>query len=109
MTQACATAHVGRGTFYRWKPRFEQGGYPALEQPYSRARKHSSRKGAAIEAEVIALRQSHPGWGKKRIADELAKVHSWHALVSANTVKRILSEVGLWAEPDAPPKTRVPQ
>ncbi len=27
VTEACRQAHVGRGTFYYWKPRFEAEGY----------------------------------------------------------------------------------
>ena len=35
--EACRRAHVSKGTFYKWKPRFEAGGYAAIEEPYSRA------------------------------------------------------------------------
>jgi hypothetical protein len=31
VTEACREAHVGRGTFYYWKPRFEAEGYEGLE------------------------------------------------------------------------------
>jgi hypothetical protein len=34
---------------------------------------------------------------KERIAHELAKKNNWVPLVSANTVRRILQEKGLWA------------
>ena len=36
VTQACQKAHVGRGTFYYWKPRFEEQGYAGLEEYASR-------------------------------------------------------------------------
>ena len=68
---ACRTAHMGRRTFYVWKPRFIAGGYAALEQFASRAPKKTRRTPAAVEQQVIALRQTHPTWGKQRIADEL--------------------------------------
>jgi transposase len=93
---ACRTAHVGRSTFYVWKPRFEQGGYAALEQFASRAPQRTRRTAAAIEQQVIALRQQHPDWGKQRLADELAKANGWVPLLSPNTVKRILHDAGLW-------------
>jgi hypothetical protein len=57
-----------------------------------------------VEAQVIALRQEQPRWGKQRLADELAKANGWVPLVSPNTVKRILRTAGLWLEPAAPPK-----
>jgi len=39
---ACASAPVGRRTFYSWKGRFEAGGYAALEQETvkNRGRQH---------------------------------------------------------------------
>src|SRR2546425_3976825 len=40
---ACRTAHVGRRTFYAWKPRFLAGGYAALEHFASRAPKTTRR------------------------------------------------------------------
>src|SRR5438034_11361752 len=54
---ACRTAHVGRSTFYVWKPRFEAGGYAALEQFASRAPKRTRRVADPIVAQVLALRQ----------------------------------------------------
>jgi transposase len=102
---ACRTAHVGRSTFYAWKPRFEVGGYGALDQFASRAPKRTRRTDAAIEQQVIALRQTHPDWGKQRLADELAKANGWRPLVSPNTVKRILRAAGLWIS-EAPGQKR---
>src|SRR5262245_62054947 len=40
VAEACRRAHVGRRTFYYWKPRFLAGGYAALEQFASRAPVH---------------------------------------------------------------------
>ena len=93
---ACQTAHVGRRTFYYWKPRFEAAGYAGLEHFASRAPKQPHRTEPALETEVIELRRAHPDWGKHRIAHEVAKAHAWVALVSPNTVKRILLDAGLW-------------
>jgi transposase len=99
---ACRTAHVGRATFYYWKPRFEAAGYAALESFASRAPHRTRRIDPSIEQQVIALRRDHPDWGKDRIADELAKANGWVPIVSPNTVRRILRDAGLW-EPDAAP------
>lgn len=93
---ACRTAHVGRSTFYVWKPRFQRGGYAALEAFASRTPKRTRRCDVALEQHVITLRQNHPSWGKQRLADELAKANGWRPLVSPNTVKRILRDAGLW-------------
>jgi transposase len=96
VTLACRTAHVGRRTFYYWKPRFDAGGYAALDQFTSSAPKQPRRTDPSLEQQVIAMRQQQPDWGKQRIADELAKANGWVPLVSPNTVKRILRDAGLW-------------
>jgi hypothetical protein len=102
--QACRVAHVGRRTFYYWKPRFLLEGYAGLEQFASRAPRQPHQTPAAVVEQVIALRQQQPAWGKQRLADELAKANGWVPLVSPNTVKRILRAAGLWSGPAAPAK-----
>jgi transposase len=97
VSEASRKAHVGRGTFYHWKARFEQKGYEGLEEFESQAPNNPSRTSEEVAGEVIGLKQAHPTWGKKRIAQELAKGNSWVAVISPNTVKRILKEAGLWA------------
>jgi hypothetical protein len=52
-----------------------------------------------VEERVIALRQEQPDWGKRRLADELAKANGWVPLVSPGTVRRILRDAGLWPGP----------
>lgn len=96
VTRACRKAHVGRGTFYYWKPRFEEQGYAGLETFASRAPKERHQTAPEIEQQVVAARREHSEWGKKRIADELAKANNWVPLVSPNTVRRILEDAGLW-------------
>ena len=104
---ACATAHVGRRTFYRWKSRFATGGYGALDMSASRAPHHPARTGTAVEQQVIDLHTTHPEWGKRRLADELAKAQGWVPLVCPNTVKRILRDAGVWAGLTSPAKKGV--
>jgi transposase len=104
-TAAARVAHVGVGTFYYWRKRFEGGGYAALEEVGSH-RPHSSPKAlaASIVEEVKAAKVEHPGWGRRRIADELRKRHGWRAVVSASEVRRVLIEEGLWERVARPPK-----
>jgi transposase len=94
--KACRKVHVGRGTFYYWRPRFDDHGYAGLAEFASRAPKEPSRTAPEIEAQVIQMCEAHPSWGKQRIADELAKGQNCVPLVSPNTVKRILQDAGLW-------------
>lgn len=96
--KACREARVSEGAFYYWRPRFELGGYDAVEQFASHAPKEPNRTSIEIEQEVIALRQQNGSWGKQRIADELAKKNNWIPVISPNTVKRILQDAGLWPQ-----------
>jgi transposase len=107
--EACRRAHVSQGTYYKWKPRYEAGGYAALEVPDSRAPKVPYQTPPEVEAQVIELRREQPAWGKRRIADELAKGNNWVPLVSPNTVKRILEDAGLWQQAEQPVKKGGPQ
>ena len=108
VSEACRKAHVSRRTFYNWKSRFDQAGYPGLERPASCAPKEPQKKADEIEKRVIELRGQHPDWGKRRIADEMAKTNNWVPVVSPNTVRRILQEAGLWPEPETLAKKKGP-
>lgn len=108
VVEACRKAHVGRGTFYRWKPRFEAEGYAGLEAYQKKGpAKGFGRTPAEIEQRVCELRTQHRDWGKHRITDEIAKANNWVPLVSPNTVRRILEEAGLW-KPDETRRKKAP-
>jgi transposase len=102
VTKACHIAHVGRATFYYWKPRFDEHGYPGLAEFNSRAAHKLNRKDEALEQRVVELHGKYPDWGKKRIADELAKENNWVPVIAPNTVRHILQTFALWpANPKA--------
>jgi transposase len=107
--EACRRAHVSAGTFYKWKPRFAAGGYAGVEEPYSRAPKEPHQTSPEKEAKVVEMRRQYPGWGKRRIRDELAKGNNWVPLVSPNTVKRILQDADLWPEVETTAKKGGPK
>jgi transposase len=95
--EACRTAHVGRGTFYYWRPRYEAGGYEGLEQERSRA-PHRTRIApivAAIKEEVIVYKGEHPQAGYRSIANALQQAHQWQRVISPSQVRRILLQAGL--------------
>jgi transposase len=98
ITTACQKAHVSRGLFYYWKARFDEKGYAGLEEFESREAHKLNKKDESIEQKVIELKRAHGDWGKRRIAEEMAKANNWEPIVSANTVRRILDTAGLWPE-----------
>lgn len=105
--EACRKARVSLRLFYYWKARFEEKGYAGLEEFESRVAHKLNRKGPEIEQQVIQIRREHPDWGKARITHEMAKANHWVALISPNTVKRILQEAQLWPAREAGEKKSV--
>jgi hypothetical protein len=100
---ACQTAHVGRGTFYYWRKRFEQDGYAALEAPKSTA-PHTPRIPAtsdALKQEVLTYKCAHPAAGYRTIANEIRKAHDWQPVIGKSNVRDILVEAGVVAGPPA--------
>jgi transposase InsO family protein/transposase len=97
VTTSCQKAHVGRTTFYLWKPRFDQNGYAGLVAGEKvGVPKGSGRVAAEVEAKVLELHGQHADWGKHRVASEIAKANNWVPLISPNTVRRVLEDAGMW-------------
>lgn len=108
VAKACREVHVGRGTFYYWKPRFLAEGYAGLEEYRPKGpEKGSVGTPAGVRQGVIEMRRLHPKWGKHRLSDEMTKANNWVPLVSPNTVRSILEEAGLW-KPDEKEQKKVP-
>src|SRR5450759_952700 len=64
--EACRAAHVGFATFYYWRPRFDEGGYAALEEAKSHApHTFPHQLPASTLEEVIVAKREHPEWGKQ--------------------------------------------
>jgi transposase len=106
ITEACRQARVSVRLFYYWKKRFELDGYAGLEEFKSRVAHKLNRKDPTVEAEVIRLKTEHADWGKLRIAQEMAKANDWKAVISPNTVRRILQTAQKWPESAAKGKKR---
>lgn len=104
--KACEKAHVSRGLFYYWEARYDKEGYAGLEKYESRAAHKLNKKDASIEQAVIRMKKEHEDWGKRRIAEEMAKANNWEPIVSLNTVRRILESAGMWAAPETKKKER---
>ena len=97
---ACREARVSERTFYNWKPRFEAGGYEALEKFKPAGPTTGSRIPTDVQRKVIELKKANAKWGRRRIANEIAKQNNWVPLVSPSSVKRILEQAGLLPEPE---------
>ncbi len=96
--EACQQAHVSLGTYYYWRGRFEKDGYEGIKEAKKTGPEKGMRTGEEIKEDVVSMKKENKEWGKKRIADELAKKNSWVPVISLNTVREILKEKGMWPE-----------
>lgn len=108
VTEACQRAHVGRGTFYYWWPRFDVGGYAALERPASHAPQHPRCPpiAAALQAEVLAYKRAHPTAGYATVANALRQAHGWEKIIGATSVRKIV--LAARAPSPVPPSAPLP-
>ena len=64
---------VSRRTMHRWLLRYEGDGLEGLNNRSHRPAQSPHQMPAAVEAMVLEMRRSHPYWGARRIAFELAR------------------------------------
>lgn len=96
--QACRESRTSLSTFYYWKERFDEGRYEALKECEKPGPERGIQVAQDIQEKVVKIKEKHPEWGKRRIADELGKENSWVPVISPNAVRRVLVENGLWPE-----------
>jgi transposase InsO family protein len=91
VSAAARQAHVGRGTYYRWRDRYQAAGAAGLAHERSRA-PHQPRippVSPALRAEVRAYDQAHPGQGCRTVAHRICQAHDWEKVISHTTVWQI--------------------
>ncbi|MDZ3991313.1 IS481 family transposase ISAzvi11 [Pseudomonas sp. Teo4] len=87
--QLCRLFGISPQTAYKWLERYEAQGRSGLQEKSRRPFNSPKLTEAALEAEVIALRQEHPAWGGRTISNLL------HNRVAPSTVTNILRRHGL--------------
>jgi transposase InsO family protein len=98
MTELCQRFSISRKTGYKWlaRHRADPSSVPCPDTLADRSRRpqHSpQRSAAAMEAAVVALRQSHRAWGGRKIAHVLRR--DQQLSVAPSTVTAILHRHGL--------------
>jgi len=64
---------VSRQSVHSWLAKYEAGGLDALGDGSHRPRSCPHQIASSVEVEIARMRTTHPGWGPRRIAFELAK------------------------------------
>jgi transposase InsO family protein len=100
--EVCRRRGLSRASFYRYRRRYLDEGPAGLEPRSRRPRASPGRIAAALEAEIVALRQRHPRWGARRIHAELARAAMEPPAVA--TIHRALRRNSL--VPAQPPRRR---
>jgi transposase InsO family protein len=94
-----ATRHgVDRRTLHRWLVRYASDGIGALAEKSTKPDRCPHQLSAVIEARIIAMRTTHPGWGPRTILTKLRK--EFDEVPSRSGVYRCLVRQGL-IEPKA--------
>ncbi|MFM0405075.1 helix-turn-helix domain-containing protein, partial [Paraburkholderia aspalathi] len=85
MTELCQRFNISRQTGYKWLNRGEN----ALSDQSRRPASSPSKTPAAMEQEVVRLRQAHPRWGGRKIRRRLQDL-GFEAVPQPSTVTDIL-------------------
>jgi transposase InsO family protein len=94
VTDVAARFGVSRQTLHSWLAKYEAGGLEGLGDGSHRPRSCPHQMGPDVEVAIARMRTSHPGWGPRRIAFELAK-KSNSAAPSEASVYRALVRLNL--------------
>jgi transposase InsO family protein len=118
---ACRVFGVHRSTFYVWKRRAERHGLEILRPRERRRPRMPNQLSGVIEQRILAFSLAHPGFGPRRISNELARDRWGGILVSPNGVWRCLARHGIstrakrlglvagYRAPYAPPREPAPE
>jgi transposase InsO family protein len=94
VTEVAARFGVARKTVHDWLAKYEAGGLENLGDRSHRPRSCPHQIGSDVEGPIARMRTSHPSWGPRRIAFELAK-SDLEPVPSESAVYRALVRLGL--------------
>jgi transposase InsO family protein len=92
VTEVAQQWGVSRQSVHAWLRRYEDSGLDGLSDRSRRPAGCPHQMPGVIEAQVLELRRTHPGWGPRRITHELARQG---VQVSRSGVYRALLRAGL--------------
>lgn len=90
----CLEFGISRKTGYKWLHRFEDGGYPGLEDQSRRPNSAPGQLPESMVCDLIKLKLAHSSWGPKKIHSLFAQIHGENT-PSLSSVNRIFMKAGL--------------
>lgn len=89
----CREFGISRQTGHKWLRRFQEVGYDGLEERSRRPKSAPLATAEELVAAIVALRESHPRWGARKLVHLLRKEFG-EATPSERTVVRVLKRFG---------------
>ncbi len=83
----CAEYEISRPTGYLWLQRYQELGVKGIAEQSRRPHRSPRRTGAALERQVVLVRQRYPDWGARKLQVVLAREG---VELPRNTIHRIL-------------------
>jgi transposase InsO family protein len=91
--QLCRRFGISPKAAYKWIARHQAGGFDALADRSRRPASSPARSTAAIEAEILRLRDGHPAWGGRKLRARLVTL-GHDGVPAASTITAILRRHG---------------
>jgi putative transposase len=89
----CREYGISRQTGHKWLRRYREQGYSGLEEQSRRPKGTPLATGEEVVAAILALRESHPRWGARKLVHLLRKEFG-DAAPSERTIVRVLERFG---------------
>ena len=95
MTQLCAAFAISRKTGYKWLGRYREFGPEGLYDLPRAPLDHGRATASELVERIVAMKETHPLWGPKKIMARLKRVEPTCGWPSASTAGEILKRHGL--------------
>ena len=105
MTELCQQYGISRETGYVWLRRYRAYGWAGLVEHSRAAQRHPNQTPEPIEWMVLELRQTHMGWGPRKLKRVLERDEPGRLWPSVSTIGALLKREGLVVSPRKRTKT----
>ena len=95
VSELCRHFGISRPTAYKWIERYEHCGPKGFLERNRAPKHHPNETPAALQAELIALRQRHPKWGPRKLLVLLKRAQPEVRWPAVSTAGDILKRHGL--------------
>lgn len=93
-TDLCRDYGISTKTGYKWKERFLEGGFPALEEKSRRPENNGKETPESVSVELIRIKNLHKKWGASKILQVYKNNHPGEYAPVRSTVENIFRRAG---------------